>query len=216
MIDFKYEDNCETKQLDIWDKSDEFNYQKAVIVIDELGLRTEINSSTNPRLIDFLNPNLNTKISIDVSYDGLYKIDYYLFQSREAVLYDIGSNIVSAPNIYDSFLGFDYIYLDTIYEIDKTMSNTNTLFLKEPVQGNSILVYKGKKHQKDVAYLYNTKKELTKRVLNLRCQNCSNEEAVFNKSFLYIDLLKQDVNASYDEKKNIVDELLNRYGTIRC
>lgn len=216
MINFDYEENINTKQLDIIDKSDEFNFQKAVITLNELGLSKEINQSTNPRLIDFLNPNLNTKVSFDVSYDGLYTVDYYLFQAREAVLYVLGSNIISAPNIYDSFIGFDYIYLDKVYEVDKTKSTDNTLYLKEPVTANSTLVFKGKKATNYVPYLYNTKRELTKRVLNLKCKDCTKEEAVYNKSFLQIKLVKSDIDASYEEKKSLVDELLNRYGTIRC
>lgn len=216
MINFGYEENIDTKHLDIFDKSNEYNYQKLVITVNELGLSEEVNQSTNPRLIDFLNPNLNTKISFDVSYDGLYTVDYYLFQAREAVLYEIGSNIVAAPNIYNSFLGFDYIYLDKIYEIDKTKSTDNTLFLKEPVIDNSTLVFKGKKVTNYVPYLYNTKRELTKRVLILKYKDCIKDEIVFNKSFLQIELVKSDVDASYDEKKVLVDELLNRYGTGKC
>jgi hypothetical protein len=114
MIDFTFKDNCDTKQLDIQDASTEYGYQKAVLAIEELGLKKELNQATNPRLIDFFNPSLNTKLSFDVEYDGLYKVDYYLFNSVQAVLYEIGSNIIAAPNIYDSFLIL-IIYILMIY-----------------------------------------------------------------------------------------------------
>jgi hypothetical protein len=48
MINFKCEDNCETQQLDIWDNSTEFDYQKAIIKIDDIQFKKEINQSTNP------------------------------------------------------------------------------------------------------------------------------------------------------------------------
>ena len=217
MINFKCEDNCETQQLDIWDNSTEFDYQKAIIKIDDIQFKKEINQSTNPRLIDFLNPNLNTKLSVDVKDDGLVKVDYYLFKSVEAVIYEVGSNIVAAPNIYNSFIGFDYIYLDDVYEIDKSKSSTQTLFLKQPVKATSSLYYKGKKATDYVAYLCNTKKEVTKRVLKLSvCKNCGCEYSDLSKSLIQISLMGKSNNITLDNKKAIVKELLNRYGTGKC
>lgn len=217
MIDFKCEDNCETQQLDIWDSSTEFDYQKAIVKIEELGSEKEINQSTNPRLIDFLNPNLNTKISIDVVNDGLFKIDYYLFKSIEAVIYDVGSNIIAAPNIYNSFVGFDYIYLDKEYEIDKSKSSTHALFLKQPVDAESLIYYKGKKATKYTAYLCNTKRKVTERILKMStCKDCSTEQSVLSKSLIQISLMGKNSTITTDEKKAIVKELLDRYGTGKC
>lgn len=215
MISFTFEDNCDTKQLDIWDKSTEFDYQKAVLNIEEIGLRKELSQATNPRLIDFLNPNLNTKISFDVQYDGLYKVDYYLFKSIEAVLYEIGSNIIAAPNIYDSFLGFDYIYLDNIYKIDKSNSTPHALFLNRPVEAAFDIPYKGKMEYKYIQYLCNTKAKITKEVLSLKCVDCYKEQAKLTKSLVQLEIVKSP-SATDEEKKAIVGELLATYGTARC
>ncbi len=215
MIDFTFKDNCDTKQLDIQDASTEYGYQKAVLVIEELGLKKELSQATDPRLIDFFNPSLNTKISFDVAYDGLYKIDYYLFNSVEAVLYEIGSNIIAAPNIYDSFSDFNYIYLDDIYEIDKTMSTPHALFLKRPVQNSFQIAYKGRLVSKYADYLCNTKLRVTKEVLNLKCTDCIKEQSKLNKSLIQLEIVKSP-SATVQEKKDIIGELLATYGTARC
>jgi hypothetical protein len=210
--------NCNTKKIEVFDKSTSILYDFAIIEKNNKQIVLN-NSTTNPLLFDFLNPTLNTKVEFD-AIDSWFYINYFLFKSYNgcgATITD--KNKINNSAIYNSFIGFDYILIDNVYyEIDKSKSSDNQLFLKKPLPSNTVTncnFGKGNKESQIGYSICESNKKILKEVLDSKCTDCAKEYEKHYKELIQIQLLKSDC-ISDEDVKSIVKSITDKYAFINC
>jgi len=208
--------NCKTNSIEIQHLFDYFNLSKIVLNLKELNTSVTVDATSNPNINDYVNPNTNTTVSIGVSRDGVFKLEYLMMASVGSVDVVLNDNIVTREGIYTEFTDVDYIFLDKLYEIDKTKCTEDTLWLKSPIKVFNGLapVYKVYKHDDYVSYTCGIEKTIKKMILDKTpCNNCSTDNicAVLQ----YLTALKIDKCSSYETKKAIFSKIASLMN-IKC
>lgn len=104
------------------------------VILDFPNGAVTLSNSTTPESYNFINPYLNVYLDLENWGSGVYEFDY---QIRYLGLKNItlsNSNLIHATGIIHEFRDTNWIFIDRLYEIDKTLSSDDVLFLKSPVK----------------------------------------------------------------------------------
>lgn len=208
--------NCKANSIEVQHLFDYFNLSKIVLNLKELNTSVTVDATSNPNIVDYVSPTTNTNVSIGISRDGVFKLEYLMFSQIGSVDVVLNDNIVTREGIYSEFTDVDYIFLDKLYEIDKSKCTDDTLWLKAPVKVFDGLapVYKVYKHDDYVTYTCGIEKTIKGLILNKTpCNNC-NTDNICN-VLQYLTALKIDKCSSYKTKKAIFEKIASLMN-IKC
>lgn len=205
-------EDCENNTLLLQDVSTFQNvvFDKAILTIDNLGLRKELSSTSNPTLLDFLNPNINSTVTVLGASSELYSIEYILLQEYNFLNYEIGTNIFNRQNVYQDFLGIDYFYADQLYKIDKELSSQDFLWLDKPFEKIVTKVYKAYKIDKLYIYTCPIVNKLKRMVLEYDdCKDCGTEEIdlITQSNMRLLALQAGDIHTYHKQQLRILEAL---------
>lgn len=152
------------------------------------------NSQSLPILLsDFLQHNVEWELNIK---DGIFNIELFFLQETIGVVRD---NKLINENIINQFRDVDKVYINGFYNIDKTLSTANTLWLDHPVENEGV-VYKVSSVVRIVTKLTELKQETIDKTL--QC----NYDARLADLFLKIQLIENE-NTTYDQKVKLYNSV---------
>lgn len=181
------------------------------------GQTVEISETTNPNIFDFVNPNLDTKLSI-VSPDGVFEYEYHMLFGYGVADFTKGDNIIRRLGIYSFFTNADCIWIDgKRYEIDKQLCTPDSLFLKSPLQSDDVnqIIYKSIVIKDSYSYSCSATNEIKKRILKINgCKDCSSDDLC--EALQLLHALEINECSSITDKRRIMARLANIIQTKSC
>lgn len=150
------------------------NYSRAKINISSLSYSFVIDSYSNPKIQDFLNPNINSKLNIPITKDGVFNLEFLLMNNLGDCTWEKGKNLIKRDGLYNQVDKFISIG-NTIYEVDKTKSTTDTLFLKSPIGTDDCTLdtYSVIKYEDYFVFTSYLEDKMVDSILNYEpCDNC--------------------------------------------
>ena len=208
MIDLLITNNVVTGVLTVKDNSTSISgFTEGKVIAKKLGFEKLLNGSSTPTLVDFLNPSLNSLITVPSADDDIIDVEYLLLKPLTGVTSQNGSNKLDKTGLYNEAQSFSYVYSnDKLYEIDKAASIPNTLYLKTPLEGSTTL-YLALYKAECVVSMYNIPKLLKALCLtqgDCGCKTCGDAQAKIKSAFLYLDALEVTTDLDCEERRKFM------------
>lgn len=187
------------------------NATSCIVNVKDLSYSKTLNSSSNPKISDFLNLNKNSILNIPVKKDGVFDIEFLFLYSIGDAFWETGKNTISKVGIYNLFTSFDFLYLDGVkYEINKEKSTDDSLYLKSPIKSKIYTsdIYKCKVESDCFIFTCKIEKNIKKSILdNNICKSC---EPVSCKDIQVLMALKLNADCiSCNDKKLLFKSIDN-------
>lgn len=184
--------------------------------------RLTLSASTIPTAQNFIDSALTTlynitSASVDKTEfnDGIYELNYWIlkFPLIGSFNYLINTNLINGVNILNAFNDTNWIYLDDFYEIDKTKSTQDQLFLKKPVKTLVTAynpAYKNQEYFAKICGLNNKIKEEISKITP--CTNCGEgADSICDKLIMLISIQNNISCKNLEGAKTIFKYLNNIY-----
>jgi len=183
------------------------------VILDFGQYKLKLDGTTSPASHNFINPYLTVFLEVDKSKfngSGVYEFDYYIKYLGHRSFNITERNLFNSIGILDDFYNAEVIGLEgEYYEIDKTKSSDNQLFLKTPVNKTSYQYYEiVLKDRQFIVLTEEWKKKFSEKITELStCDTCQNIDEL-TKIALHLTSLKAAERCnSVDEAKSIANFL---------
>ncbi len=205
MIGFSAIENGLTGMLDVLYSGNELEYQKVIVKWETILL--SLDGYSNPLVRDFLER--KSKIELNIETGGVFNIELFFLQGNNSI-YTIEDNKLIGNGVYAEYLGWDYIYTDKPYCIDKTISTANVLYTDSLITHGE--VFKAKVLRKPLIIMRDIKKEAVHKTMNYSALT-NKEKDRLNQIIQVVRLLETDIN--FESKKELFYDLTRTNKALR-
>jgi sulfur relay (sulfurtransferase) DsrF/TusC family protein len=173
----------------------------------------------NVSLNDFLNSTVSSSLNAPNLLSGVYELEYLiLLKPTKQINSIINHHVLNGAGIYNEFTNTNLIYISgNVYEIDKTKSTLDSVWLKKPILNETFIYYPVYRIDESFVATEHLKKKMIHKIATLStCQDCNNEAEALCMDVIALTSAVSAINCNDSVTAiEIINSLNNKYN-VEC